>query len=273
MANAAMDVDELSGGRLLLGIGPGGAGWAEFFHGNDVDKPVTRMREYIDILRLGWHHLATGEPSSYHGKIYRFETPPANPFGLRRDVVRERIPIVLSGLRAKMAQLAGEKADGFLGYIVTPQFIRDIWKPNIAAGALQAGRNPAEIETTALVLCSVSDDRKKAFKRARINVGMYLCTPAGELVAGHMGMKEERDAVMQALMSRGPQALETAVSDALVGAFSIVGTPDEAREQYTAYRDVLDHVVLHTPYVPPLTESESEDAFRNTVRTFGVSQR
>jgi hypothetical protein len=70
-------------------------------------------------------------------------------------------------------------------------------------------------------------------------------------------------------MTEGPGALERVTSDALVKAFSIAGTPAEGREQYEAYKEVLDHVVLHTPYVPPIAQVDSEDAFRNTVRAFG----
>ena len=269
MANAALDVDELSGGRLILGIGTGGGDWAEYFNGNDIDKPVSRISEYMDILRLAWKHLATGEPVSYKGKFYRFDNPPMNIFGLRRDIVRTDIPIYVSGLRPKMAQLAGEKADGFLGFLMTPKFINEVWKPNLALGAQKAGRNIKEIDTTALVLCSVSDDRKEALRRARINVGLYVCYPVGEIVVNHMGLQEDRAAVLQALMTEGPGALERVTSDALVKTFSIAGTPAEGREQYEAYKEVLDHVVLHTPYVPPSAQADSEDAFRNTVRTFG----
>ena len=63
--------------------------------------------------------------------------------------------------------------------------------------------------------------------------------------------------------------LENVTSDALIRKFSITGTPDEAREQVEAYRKVIPHLILHTPYVPPLQAEESEDAFRNIVSTFG----
>jgi alkanesulfonate monooxygenase SsuD/methylene tetrahydromethanopterin reductase-like flavin-dependent oxidoreductase (luciferase family) len=269
MANAAMDVDEISGGRMILGLGTGGAGWAEFFNGNDVDKPLTRISEYIDVLRMAWQHLATGEPCSYQGKLYRFASPPFNPFGLRRDVARSRIPIYAAGLRPKMLQLAGEKADGLIGYFYTPKFVKDVVAPNIAAGAKRGGRSPSEIDTAALVICSISDDRKEAMRRARINVGLYACGSIGDIVVSHMGLKQDRDAAVNALMTQGLAGLETGVSDELTRAFSIVGTPAECREQYAAYKEVLNHVVLHTPYVPPIGQQDSEEAFRAIIRTFG----
>ena len=69
-------------------------------------------------------------------------------------------------------------------------------------------------------------------------------------------------------MTKGPQSLENVTSDALVKAFSISGTPDECREQYLAYKEVISHVILHTPYMPPIAREDSQDAFRNIVRTF-----
>ena len=83
-----------------------------------------------------------------------------------------------------------------------------------------------------------------------------------------MGLQEDRDYVMTKLLTEGPAALTTAVSDELVRTFSISGTPDEAAEQLAAYRDVLPHIVLHTPYVPPIDQASSEDAFRSMVRAF-----
>jgi alkanesulfonate monooxygenase SsuD/methylene tetrahydromethanopterin reductase-like flavin-dependent oxidoreductase (luciferase family) len=70
------------------------------------------------------------------------------------------------------------------------------------------------------------------------------------------------------LLSEGPAALATAASDELVRTFAIAGTPDEAAEQLKAYQGVLPHIVLHTPYVPPIDQASSEDAFRSMVRTF-----
>jgi alkanesulfonate monooxygenase SsuD/methylene tetrahydromethanopterin reductase-like flavin-dependent oxidoreductase (luciferase family) len=269
MANAALDVDELSGGRTILGIGTGGEGWASILNGGDVDHALSRINEYMDILRMAWKHLATGEPCGYHGKYYRFEVPPVNIFGLRRDIVRTAIPIYVSGRRPKMAQMAGEKAEGFLGFLLSAKYVKDVIQPNIAIGAQRAGRDPAGVDTTALVLCCVSDDRKEALRRARINVGIYAASPMVDVVIEHMGLTEDRDAMLQALMTEGPQSLERTTSDALVKAFSIAGTPAECVEQYAEYKEVLSHVVLHTPYVPPISQADSEDAFRNTVRTFG----
>jgi alkanesulfonate monooxygenase SsuD/methylene tetrahydromethanopterin reductase-like flavin-dependent oxidoreductase (luciferase family) len=228
---------------------------------------LTRLREYITVIRLLWDHFETDEPFGYDGKIYRACSPPFNPWGTR-DLVRPRIPIYLAGLKERMAQLAGEIADGVFGFLPTPTFITDHVLPNVAVGAAKAGRDPSEIDVTALVICSVSSDRGEAIRRARINVGNYVAYPVSNTVIEFMGLQEDRDHVLMRLLSEGPSALATAASDELVRTFAIVGTPDEAAEQLAAYRTVLPHIVLHTPYVPPLDEASSNDAFRSMVQAF-----
>lgn len=267
MANAAADVDELSGGRMLLGLSTGGPGWTDLFNGSDVSHPLPRMREYIESLRLLWKHFADGEPVAYEGRYVRFTTPPFNPWGLR-PLARPEIPIYLACLRPRMLQMAGEVADGVLGYLNTPRFVEEHVRPNVAKGSEKAGRDPSDVEITSLVICSVSNDRDEAMRLARINVGMYVAYPVSATVIEFMGLEEERDAVVRALFEGGPPALESVTSDELVKTFAVAGTPDEAAQQLADFEGSLPHIVLHTPYVPPITGDESERAFRNMVAAF-----
>lgn len=268
MANAAADVDEISGGRMVVGLSTGGANWAEYYNGTDVDHPLPRIREYIEAMRRIWKHHATGEALAFEGRFYKAHSPPINPWGLR-TLARPTIPVYVAALKDGMLKMGGEIADGVLGFLNTPRYVKERVLPAVAQGARKAGRDPASVDVTSLVLCSVSDDRAAAIRRARINVGMYVAYPVANTVIEFMGLTEDRDAVLAGLMKEGPAALERVTSDALVKAFSIAGTPDEAREQFAAYEGVLPHIVLHTPYVPPIAQADSEDAFRSMVRTFG----
>lgn len=271
MANAAADVDEISGGRMLLGLSTGGAGWTDVYNGGEIDKPLARLREYITLVRQIWDHFGNDEPFDFQGKFYRAANPPINPWGTR-NLVRPRIPIYLAGLKPGMLKLAGEIADGALGFLCTPSFIEQKILPNIAEGAAKAGRDPSEIDVAALVICSVSHDRDEAIRRARIQVGNYVAYPVGNTPIEFMGLQEDRDHVLMKLLSEGIPALTTAASDELVRNFAIAGTPDEVAEQLAAYESVLPHIVLHTPYVPPIDEAASADAFRTMVQTFARSR-
>jgi alkanesulfonate monooxygenase SsuD/methylene tetrahydromethanopterin reductase-like flavin-dependent oxidoreductase (luciferase family) len=268
LANAAADVDELSGGRLVLGLGPGAMEFLDWFHSASTTKFVARMSEYIDVVRMGWDQLQTQDPTlSYEGEHYRFTSPPFNPWG-GRELVRTRIPIYLAASKPKMMQLAGEKADGWIGYMAPPDYLENQIKKNIAIGAARAGRDPAEIKMASETICSVHEDRDVAMYRARIQVGLYSCNHVSDAVLDYEGLTEDRDAVLKAVMERGLTAAGEVTSDGLVHALSITGTPDEVREKFSAFDTALDHVILHTPYVPPLTPAETEDAYRNIVRTF-----
>lgn len=268
MANAAADVDELSGGRTILGIGMGAAGFADIFTGGPTDHPAPRLREYITAMRCAWKHLHDGEPRSFVGEYYRFDNPPFNPFGGRRDVARPAIPVYLAALRPTMLKLAGEVADGVIGYMMTPRFVTEQVRPNLEAGARRVGRDPSAIDIASETICSISDDRAEAYRRARIQVGIYMSYPVSAPLVDVMGLQAERMAVLEALMSRGPRCLVDVVDDKLVDAFSITGTPDEARTKFAEYEGTLPHVILHTPYVAPLEQDASADAFANIVNTF-----
>jgi probable F420-dependent oxidoreductase len=271
LANAMADVDELSGGRALLGLGTGVPEFLEAFHSTSAAHMVARMSEYIDVLRLCWEHLHTMEPVSYAGQHYRLESPPLNPWG-GRHTARSRIPIYLAAMRPKLMGLCGEKADGWLGYLATPRFIEERVRPAIAAGAQRVGRDPSEVQIATEIICSVSPDRDIAYRRGRIHVGFYVAHPVSDVVVELHGLQDEVLALRQAMMTEGLAAFEQ-TPDSLVEAFSITGTPEEARQKLPDWEDAYDDLVLHTPYVPPLDAEESEDAYRNIVEAFGEVAR
>jgi probable F420-dependent oxidoreductase len=266
-ANEAADVDELSGGRMVLGLGTGVPEFLHAFHSTDAAHPVGRASEYIDVLRLSWQYLNTGQADPYEGTHYRFTPPPINPWGVRNPG-RERIPIYLAAMRPRLLRLAGEKADGWVGYLPTPKFVAERVRPEIDAGARRAGRDPNEIDLATEVICSVSPDRDVAMRRARLHVGFYVAHPVSDVVVECHGFQEQVNALRAGLMTEGFAALEK-TADELVETFSIAGTPEEARQKLDQYRD-YPHLVLHTPYIPPLTAEESDDAYRQIVATFGA---
>ncbi|HEY1971219.1 MAG TPA: LLM class flavin-dependent oxidoreductase [Pseudonocardia sp.] len=266
MANAAADIDELSGGRTLLGLGYGVGEFLSTLHSVPADRALTRMSEYLDVLRLSWQYLAEADAPAYQGQYYSFAAPPFNPWG-NRVLTRPKIPVYLGAVRPNMLRLVGRKADGWIGYLGTPAVVRDQVRPYIAEGAEQAGRDPAEIDVTLEVICSVAPDREVAMLRARKQVGFYVCHPTSDPVVAAAGATEEVGKLRAAVFTDGPAALLN-TSDELVHTFSLTGTPDEVRPRLAEWEGVLDHLVLHTPYVPPLTAQESEDSYRCICDTF-----
>lgn len=270
-ANAIADVDELSGGRALFGLGVGSPDFLEAWHSTDAQSAVPRMREYLDVVRLSWDYLRTQEPTTYQGKHYRFQSMPLNPWG-DRTFARHRIPIILAATGPKMTALAGEAAEGVLGYTYTPKFLAEHVMPNLTEGLERAGRNRTDVKVISYVICSVSDDVEVAWRRARIHVGTYFAHPTSDAFLDLHGLQKHIVPVREGLMTGGLSTLEHTVSDKLVEAFSVTGTPADARAQLARFGDSLDHVILHTPYVPPLRPDETEDAFRGIIGAFGRSE-
>lgn len=265
-ANLAADVDEISGGRALVGLGAGSPELLAAFHSTKIERPVGRMREYVHCLRRAWEYLDTGTTEQFHGSHYQFEPPPANPWG-HRTLPRPQIPIYVAGLAPQMTRLAGEIGDGWIGYLTTPDWIRKKTKPLIEEGAARGGRDLSDFDLAVEIICSVHEDRDVAYRRGRIQTGFYVAHPVSAPMIAMAGLEAERDAVLDAMSSKGLAGLAE-TSDKLVDEFSIVGTPEEARQKLEHFQTEIPHVILHTPYVPPLDAEEGIDAFRSLVKAF-----
>jgi probable F420-dependent oxidoreductase len=266
-ANLAADLDEISSGRAILGLGTGDFEFMASFHDREVAAPLSELREYVEVVRMGWDYLDSEENSPFAGRFYNFTAPILNPFGGRR-LLRRRIPIYLAGFRPRAIRLAGEIADGLLGGFWSVRYLSEVVMPNVAAGARRAGRDPATVDVASETICSVCPDRDEALRRARIQVGFYAAHPFSDPIVAVNGLEKEQEKVREAIFSGGFDTLQHTTDDALVEAFSISGNPDECRAKLEQYEAVLPHVVLHTPYCPPLTSEESMDSLRWITEAF-----
>lgn len=264
-ANAAADVDELSGGRMKLGLGTGVPEFLSAFHSTDLKTPIGRLSEYVDVLRRSWDYLAGESVTNFEGKHYQFAAPPINPWGLREPPTRQ-IPILIAGMRPNVLKLVGAKADGWVGYLYTPKFFDQVVLPNITEGARTAGRDVDALDLSCEIICCVHPDRDIAMARAKKHVGFYIAHPVSDVVAEVEGVLDLVNELRVSMMQKGPAAFEDTPEE-LVELFSITGTPEECRQKLDRYRG-LPHVALHTSYVPPFTAEESEDCYLQIVDAF-----
>ena len=105
-------------------------------------------------------------------------------------------------------------------------------------------------------------------RRARLQVGFYAVHPVSDAVARLHGFQDAVDD-LRARMRREGLAAFAHTDDRIVEALSISGTPEEARQKLAEFDGVIEHVVLHCPYVPPFTAEESADCFTNIIEAFG----
>ena len=133
LALQAATLHQLSGGRLLLGLGVQARGYVEGWHGQRYRKPVTAMREFVTILR----GLLAGERVTFEGEIFSVRN-----FQLQMQLPEQPARIYVAANGPKMVQLAGELADGMLGYFHSVEYVRDVVMPNLRARsrARRAGR-------------------------------------------------------------------------------------------------------------------------------------
>lgn len=268
-ANAIADIDDFSNGRAILGLAAGGPELLENFHSSNADKSVGKLSEYIDVIRVAWDHLNTGEPASFEGKHFRFQSLSANPFGFRK-LTRERVPIYLASMGPMIAKVAGKKADGWIGSLLaTPRFIDREIRPHLEEGAKRSGRDVSEIQKVVMVVCSVSGDRDEAIRRAKVQAGLYLAHPVSTGAAILNGLEVEQRAIQHGAMAGRP--LEEVVDDKVVETLTITGTPEEARQKLEAWHEAAPdvHIVLETPMFPPITAEDSEDCYRNIIAALG----
>jgi alkanesulfonate monooxygenase SsuD/methylene tetrahydromethanopterin reductase-like flavin-dependent oxidoreductase (luciferase family) len=263
----AADVDEMSNGRAILGIGLGTPQFMTSFHGTPPTKPVSRTREYVEMIRASWDFMSSGKAVEMSGQFHSMSIPANAPWG-ERPMIRPRIPIYLAAIGPKMLQLCGEIADGVLGALYPIDYLGKVVHPNVAIGAKRAGRDPSEIDVCAETVCSIHPDRSEAVRRARIQCGMYAALPEVGPVVEAYGFGEARQRILETIMTKGPGALVDVTDDGIVDLLSITGTPDEAREKFEKFAEVMPHILLHAPYAPPLRSEETEDGVRHILETF-----
>jgi probable F420-dependent oxidoreductase len=254
IAMAAAAVDDISGGRFILGLGSSHKVQVEGEHGVAYAKPLTRVRETVAVIRK---LLRTGS-ASYAGETVRIEN-----FELWFAPRRAEIPIYLSAVFEKGLQLCGEIANGVLltrSTIATAARVRG----QLREGATHAGRDPGHIAVASLLPTMVAETRADALAALRPGLAFYagFFPRYNRMMAGH-GFAEEAAAIAEA-WSRGDRAAaERAVSDALIDATSIAGTPAECRARIEQYRAAgLDLPILSPFARGPAAKTRFEAVIR-----------
>src|SRR5712691_7500664 len=197
-------LQDLSGGRLLLGLGVANkaiAGW----HGGVFDRPLKRAREYIDIVRK----VAAGERVEYEGEIYQT----GKRFQLSWKPSHPNFPIYLAGLGPQMTKLVGKIADGVFINMATPAKIREI-AARVREGAQEAGRDPQKIEIITKVRVSLNPDRVVARSKLRQVLTFYNIADHYSDMLKASGFEPEVNAVQEAFKKGGFKAASALMTDA-----------------------------------------------------------
>ena len=225
IASTVATLDERSGGRIILGLGPSGANVIEHWHGVKFEKPVKRTREYVEIIRM----ILRGEKLVYNGEFFHLE----RGFKLRFTPLRADLPIYIAAMGPKNVEQSGEIADGILP-VYWPGNKWGELREQLDEGAKRAGR-PAHSAAIAPYLTTIllpenatEQDYMKARLKAAEPLAYYVARMGvfyADMLRRH-GFEEDVQAIIEA-NKQGMKSAVMAVSPRLLDATAIIGKPQE----------------------------------------------
>ncbi len=239
-AMTALTLSALSGDRFLLGLGASGPQVVEGLQGQPFRKPLTRMREVIEIVRMAFR----GEKLAYQGEHYVLPRPGGEGKALRlSQPPNPGIPIYLATLSPRALELTGELADGWLGTSFTPEHA-EAHLAHLRRGAERAGRPLSEIRLCVGGAVAFTDDPEPLIRAAKPRLAFTLGAMGSANTnfyndAYKRGGFEDAAVEVQRLWLEGKrEEAARAVPDAMVERSSLIGPEGHVRERIRRYRDV-----------------------------------
>jgi probable F420-dependent oxidoreductase len=245
MAQTAATIDELSGGRLTLGLGVSHRPVIEGWHGQRIEHPVAEMREYAGIVRA----------------ILRGEDPPRGQkwqtgFRLVGLEPRPELPIYIAALSPAMLRLAGEIADGVLLWLCCPSYIHEVVIPEVTAGRERAGLGLEGFDVVPAVPAALSEDRADAYAAIRRELIPYFGLPFYRTMIERSGFAADIEAYDGA--AGDLDAMGAAISDGFLDQLTAVGEESAVRAGVERYREAG----ASSPSIGPIPRTDFEATLR-----------
>lgn len=238
-AMTAMTLSSMSHGRFILGLGASGPQVVEGWHGVPFRKPIQRIREVVEIVRI----VSRGERLQYHGEVYELPLPGGEGKALKSAARPEpNIPVYLATLSPKSLELTGEIADGWIGTSFMPEHA-NVFFDHIARGAERAGRQLADIDLQAGGAVAFSDDVRGLIARHRPGIAFTLGAMGSRqhnfynAAFRRAGYEEEALAVQRLWLEGKRKEASDLVPDEMVAGVNLLGTEQMVRDRIRAYRD------------------------------------
>jgi F420-dependent oxidoreductase-like protein len=257
-AMTAATLDNLSDGRMILGIGSSGPQVAEGWHGQRFGKQLARTREYVAIVRMA---LAR-ERLEFEGETYQLPLPdgPGKALKLMMAPVQEKIPIYIAAIGPKNTQLTGEIADGWMPTFFSPEHVGEFRKL-LEEGAARAG-NGKKIDDSFDIapnvnLC-IDDDLDAARDVIRPFLALYVGGMGSRdknfynALVRRYGFEEAADEVQDLYLSGKKDEAAAALPPELIDKVALVGPVDRVRERLELYREAGVGTLITTPIAPDM---------------------
>lgn len=251
VAMAATTLDMLSDNRTIIGLGASTAAIVENWHGLKFNRPASRMKEYIECLRL----MTRGEKVKYNGEFFQI-----NNFKILHQPQRANIPIFMAAVNKKMVSMASKLADGILLYL------RPLEELKRTATELKQATKGKSFEIACSFICAMSNkEPEKARARAATTLAFYIAV--GEYYSKFLadnGFKIEVEEISAEYRKAGADNAAKYVSDRMLSSLVICGNSEECRESLSKF--LSTGITLPIIQFNPIGESES--SFKEMLSAF-----
>lgn len=244
-ACSAIDLDHISDGRVVLGLGSSAESQIEGSFGMRYGKPLRHMREIVGQVRAIIEHGHSGDLTRLEGEYHTLDL---SHFRLARPAGRPAIPIYLPAVFEKACEQAGAIADGLLGHpLWTTAWVREKVGRYLKQGLDKAGRQRSDVTINLMIFTVVNPDRAEAIRDARANIAFYTQSPQYLRYFAEIGFGREAEAIQSAFAVQDYEAMAKACPDDMVSAITVLGSADEVRAQIGERAQFADAI---TPVVP-----------------------
>ncbi|MBI5876847.1 MAG: TIGR03617 family F420-dependent LLM class oxidoreductase [Chloroflexi bacterium] len=264
LAYIGWDLQQMSGGRFIMGLGTQIKPHIERRFGMVWDHPTPRLREYILAMRHVWNCWQTGEKLNFRGEFFKLTL--MSPFFNPGPIAHPHIPIYIAGVNDHLCRLAGELCEGFHVHpFHTPKYIAEFILPHIETGLQTSGRARSDIALSSAVFVIAgdsADERAMVREMVRQQISFYASTPSYHPVFALHGWQAQANE-LSALAARGKwDEMPKLVTDAMLAEFAEEATHAELPAKLKKrYAGLLERI---TYYLPGGTEAQQ----RETVRQF-----
>ena len=245
LAQTAAGLDNVSGGRAILGLGASGPQVIEGWHGIPYDKPLGRTREIVDIVRA----MLRRETIDHHGKIFDIPLPKDQGLGLGKPLKmltkpeRPSVPIYIAALGEKNVAGTAEYADGWLPFLYAPEKADSVWGDALRAGAAKRPDDLGPLEVCAGGMVAVGDDVKGLLDFARPMFALYIGGMGAKgknfynTLARQYGYEKEAEQIQELYLGGNKRDAEALVPLELLEMCNLVGPESYVKERIAAFKE------------------------------------
>jgi F420-dependent oxidoreductase-like protein len=250
VAMTAATLDQLSGGRMLLGIGSSGPQVAEGWHGQRFAKQLSRTKEYVEIVRKA---LAR-ERLEYAGETYVLPLPdgPGKALKLTISPVQDQIPIYIAAIGPKNTQLVGEIADGWLPLFFSPEHVSQA-RSLLEEGAARSGRSLEQFDIAPSVQVAIDDDIDRARDIMRPFLALYIGGMGSRkqnfynALVERYGFEDAAREIQDLYLEGKKQEAAAAIPAELIDITTLAGPREHVKERLSVYRDAGVGTLIVSP--------------------------